>query len=320
MPMRSSTLRSNLKLIGCFLAGALCILACMPFAYILFSRANTFAPDQAAIEFKLHALYSAGKRRIVIVSGSNGWYSIDSELMLKAMRRPVINASVHFGLATYVMERVASEVGDGDFVLMPLEYEHYLQPPGMGRTESCFLVFNKERPLPLSFAWYAALSSCPAKAQNIASAVGDWWRNRPQSIHAAHAISVMTKEGDRADNEQQAATWRGGWKLNVSTAIERIDQPRIEAAIAKMKARGATVAITFPVQPKESVGGPNVLPRWRELVSEWASRQNIPMISIPEDHLFPDSCFLDTPYHLHRGCTSQNTEKYISAMREHLAS
>jgi hypothetical protein len=306
--MPSSTLRFNLTLIGCFLAGAICVLACLPLAYILFLRANTFAPEQAGIEFKLHALKSTDKPRIVIISGSNGWYSIDSALMSKTLRRPVINAAVHFGLVTYMMERVADEAGDGDFVLMPFEYEHYLQSPGMGVTEACFLVFNQEGPLPLSFAWYAALSSCPAKSQNIASALGFWWRNRPQSIHAAHAISVMTKEGDRTDNEQQAATWRGGWKLNVSTAIERIDQPRIEAAIAKMKARGATVAITFPVQPKESVGGPNVLPRWRELVSEWASRQNIPMISIPEDHLFPDSCFLDTPYHLHRGCTSQNTE------------
>lgn len=318
--MRSSTLRFNLTLIGCFLAGALCVLACLPLAYILFSRANTFAPEQASAEFKLRALKGTDKPRIVIVSGSNGWYSIDSPLISKTLRRPVINAAVHFGLVTYMMERVANEVGDGDFVLMPIEYEHYVQPQGMGVTEACFLVFNRERPLPPSLTWYAALSACPAKLQNIASALGFWWRNRPQSIHVAEALSVMTKEGDRTDNERRSATWRGGWKLNASVSITRIDQPRIEAAIAKMKSRGAIVAITFPVQPEESVDGPNILSRWRELVSEWTSRQNVLMVSTPESHLFPDSCFFDTPYHLHRGCTSQNTEKYILAIRTHLGS
>ena len=213
MPMRSSTLRSNLTLIGCFLAGALCVFACLPFAYILFSNANTFAPDQAAIEFKLQALHSAEKRRIVIVSGSNGWYSIDLELMLKAMGRLVINASVHFGLAAYVMERVASEAGYGDLVLMPLEYEHYLQPPGMGRRSRAFWCSIKKGRCHYLLLGIPSKLVSSQSAEYCFSGGGLVWHNRPQSIYAAYTISVMTKEGDRTDNEQQAATWRGGGSL-----------------------------------------------------------------------------------------------------------
>ncbi|TFV34542.1 hypothetical protein E4K66_30720 [Bradyrhizobium frederickii] len=250
---------------------------------------------------------------MIIISGSNAWFSIDSATMSVELRRPVFNAAVHFGLTALMMERVASEVRHGDLVLLPLEYEHYLQPNSIGVTEACYLLFDEFTGPQWSWLWFRAFTGCPKKLDRLV-------RLLPRRIFHSAAqdgldLSVaLTSEGDRRGNEEPLSTWRGGWRFNVAGNLKRIDQPRVEAAIATMKSNGAIVAVTFPVQPSESVSNASDLEVWRVLVTQWASMQGIPVVSSPQDHLFPDACFFDTPYHLHRGCTPKNTKSYVSAI------
>ncbi|MCG2626680.1 hypothetical protein L6654_08605 [Bradyrhizobium sp. WYCCWR 13023] len=260
---------------------------------------------------KLRAVREAGDRRVIVVAGSNAWYSIDASLMAQRLHRPVVNAAVHFGLAKAMVERVSDEVRSGDLVLLPLEYEQYQQPDSLGTTEACYLLFDHFRSPSWSLGWFSAFNSCPLKLERLAPVVRRF--SIPQ-FREPDLSDVMTPIGDRLHTDAELASWRGGWKLNVAGAMAEIREPRLEAAILKMKARGAHVAISFPVQPSESVADVRELDVWRKLIEQWAHHQGVQVVSSPQLHLFPDSCFLDTPYHLHSGCRAQNTERYAAAI------
>jgi hypothetical protein len=312
--MPSSTLRFNTTWLA-YLFGGVCLFWLgLPLTGIAFTRISAFYFEQQVINHKLRAIREAKADRVIIISGSNAWFSIDSPFMSTELRRPVLNAAVHFGLTALMMERIVSEVGHGDLVLLPFEYEHYLQPDSIGVTEACYLLFDDFRGPSWSLLWFRAFNGCPKKLDQLV-------RLLPRRMFRSAAQDstdldvALTSAGDRRGNEEALATWRGGWRLNVAGSLKQVDQPRMEAAIAKMKSNGASIAVTFPVQPLESVTNTAELDNWRALITEWGNKQGIAVISSPEDHLFPDTCFFDTPYHLHRGCTPKNSASYVAAIQ-----
>lgn len=65
--------------------------------------------------------------KIVIVSGSNALFGIDSNLLSQTYRMPVINQGVNAALLLpYILYRSQQIVKPGDIVLLPLEYPLYL--------------------------------------------------------------------------------------------------------------------------------------------------------------------------------------------------
>lgn len=64
--------------------------------------------------------------KVVIVSGSNSLFGIDSAVLEKAWTKPVINQSVHAGLGIrYILNRSKRILQQGDTVILPLEYSFY---------------------------------------------------------------------------------------------------------------------------------------------------------------------------------------------------
>ena len=90
--------------------------------------------------------------------------------------------------------------------------------------------------------------------------------------------------------------------------------PRLERIIAAWRVAGARVVLSFPPLPKGSRELHPVSPSWLEKFRDWAERQGASVISTPEAHLFPVTCFFDSPYHLHSGCTKANTDVYARAV------
>ena len=310
MPL--SILRSNASLLAFFLMGVLLFCLALPLVQLVSGRAGIDNLDKKVIDFKLDALRKASPNRIIIISGSNGWYSIDSDQIAAAFHRPVINLAVHFGLFQYMLEQAVPLVHEGDIVLMPIEYEHYLQPQSMGEMEACVRIFN-DFPLSRSPGWYEALNACPNEWEKFRVAFNNIILG--PSSESGDITQSLTPAGDHLGNTKSAAKWRGGWTLNASGDMSHIDQPRIENAIARMKKNGAKALITFPVQPLESLKNKAILEKWHKLISKWGEKQGVAVISTPEVHLFPDKCFFDSPCHLHRGCSPKNTQIYIKAIQ-----
>ncbi len=83
---------------------------------------------------KEHIAQKIEGRKIIIVSGSNALFGIDSEMLSRALDMPVINDAVNAGIGLpCILENAKSAIAPGDLVLMPLEYPLYSYDgkPGM---------------------------------------------------------------------------------------------------------------------------------------------------------------------------------------------
>lgn len=67
-------------------------------------------------------------RKVIVVSGSNGLFGIDSNVISQDIGIPTYNLALHAGLdISYYEYLIKKLVRKGDIVIMPLEYEYYSQ-------------------------------------------------------------------------------------------------------------------------------------------------------------------------------------------------
>jgi hypothetical protein len=69
------------------------------------------------------------------------------------------------------------------------------------------------------------------------------------------------------------------------------------------------VVVTWPAIARSSYDAPRDAALLQEL-----ERMELPLISTPEEYVFPDTAFLDTPYHLKRGGRILRTQRLIQEL------
>jgi hypothetical protein len=69
---------------------------------------------------------SNSKRRVLIVSGSNGLFGMSAKLIESSVKIPTVNLSTHAGLGgEYILTKVKPLLNENDVVILPLEYSFY---------------------------------------------------------------------------------------------------------------------------------------------------------------------------------------------------
>src|SRR6185295_2579109 len=64
--------------------------------------------------------------KIIIISGSNALFGVDSHLLAAKSHKPVVNLAIHAGLPLDDILNFATEVADrSDVIILPLEWEYY---------------------------------------------------------------------------------------------------------------------------------------------------------------------------------------------------
>lgn len=77
---------------------------------------------------KQHILQQIRGQKIVIVSGSNGLYGIDSSMIQEATGVKTVNMSIHAGLSLdFILDPWQLGLKPGDIVILPLEFEFFNQ-------------------------------------------------------------------------------------------------------------------------------------------------------------------------------------------------
>lgn len=79
-----------------------------------------------AYQFKGIVSDHISTKKIMVVSGSNSLFSIDSKILSEKTNMPVVNLATHAGLdINYHFFIIKKHMKHGDIVVMPLEYEYY---------------------------------------------------------------------------------------------------------------------------------------------------------------------------------------------------
>ena len=78
------------------------------------------------LTFKTHRAESVPSPKIIIASGSNSLFGIDSEELQKITAYPVVNLATHASLQVdFWYYRIIDHLGPGDIVVLPLEFSNY---------------------------------------------------------------------------------------------------------------------------------------------------------------------------------------------------
>ncbi len=81
------------------------------------------------------------ERKIVMVSGSNCLFGIDSEMLEKEWGMPVVNDAVHAGLQMpYILYKSKKVLKQGDIAILPLEYFFYINDYKPSQTYTDFVL------------------------------------------------------------------------------------------------------------------------------------------------------------------------------------
>ena len=82
--------------------------------------------------------------KIVIVSGSNSLFGVDSQLLSEKFQKPVINLGVNAGVyLPYILFHAKKVIKKGDTVLLPLEYSMYIYD-GIPNTQMIDYIFSRD--------------------------------------------------------------------------------------------------------------------------------------------------------------------------------
>ncbi|MDF7245184.1 MULTISPECIES: hypothetical protein [Proteus] len=119
----------NLKKILVFIMTLIALISCYIFIY-----ENQFNRNVKA-EWWIKNVYqkkiniadnNSSKKRIIIISGSNSLFGINSETITRITGIKTINLAIHAGLDLSFYRMMLEEVlKEGDIVIMPIEYDYY---------------------------------------------------------------------------------------------------------------------------------------------------------------------------------------------------
>lgn len=88
-------------------------------------KASWWVKDSLIVKEHITQKYSS-KKKIILLSGSNSLYGIDSKLLSEQVSLPVVNLSTHFNMGlSYLLYQMKKHAKEGDIVVLPLEFVFY---------------------------------------------------------------------------------------------------------------------------------------------------------------------------------------------------
>jgi hypothetical protein len=308
-----------------FLAVAM---AAVAVTWLLYAAAAMIFLDQAVmlrgtremLDAKLARLDVSGRpAHVIVVSGSNALYSVDSPALARATGMPVTNVAMQWSYAAYALERVVERLRTGDVVLLPLEYEFFTEIDQRTPLEACYLITQDRRTLTSVGRFLSALVECSPYVmfeglrQQLLLKLG-------LPFPSVDIGKIITPEGDMIENVATGAIWQP----KATDPIVQLPQnrpfghDRIANAIRNAVTRDASVFLSYPVGPIKDGRSLRLGQGWTEAYQAWARMAGAHVISSPTDHQFDAGCFYDSNYHLHRGCTARNSQVYADALKPFL--
>lgn len=117
-----------------FLLVALAVFSLMVGGYLYLLVSVIGSPVQsdeywtrAIYDYKQYAASEIKEPKLIILSGSNGMFGVDTALLEQSTGRKAVNMAIHGDLdISFLYQQLKDTMKEGDWVVMPLEYEYYL--------------------------------------------------------------------------------------------------------------------------------------------------------------------------------------------------
>jgi hypothetical protein len=272
---------------------------------------------------KHRRLTGPGQNRILLAGGSNVAFGVDSSKLETVTQRKTINLGLHGGLGlVHMLGEVEEGARAGDLVVLIPEYEHFYGDLMYGEQTAAELVQYEWSALRYFTSWQqwrAFLKNSQvltsAAAFRLIDAVKMAVLGHPvqgRRVPTVYRSSAFDGHGDMVGHLEQPYM-----PDRVAAASERIagefNQDAVDAiarCAEELTARGVEFVAVYPAVAEVywSVNQDRAVQVAAHLSTQW-------MLTKPEDGVFPDRLFYDTPYHLNRDGREKRTEQLLQVLQ-----
>jgi len=252
--------------------------------------------------------------KVVVIGGSNATFGLDSEVLERALCKPVVNMSIHASLGMeFMVNEVKDHLGKGDLVITSFELSSYSEP--IKDNEVHVLTVDRAPEALRAIPWYRR----PRVIMNVAIlrlqsawkyATGEWDREVTEAVYTAKGFN---ERGDmvahlglaqRGPERQQPVEHR--FPVFGADAA-----PILKDLMENAQRSGAQVVFTWPAI---AASGHRV-----DIDSILAAEMRavgFELLGDPTDLVFPDTAFHDTHYHLRATGRQLRTRQLIRDLCE----
>jgi hypothetical protein len=266
-----------------------------------------------AIIDKRAILETTESPKIVLAGGSNLAFGIDSAAIEETFHTPVVNIGFYAGIGLgRILDDISPFLHAGDILVVIPEYEHFttIWDGSQAAYELIFntgFVENHRQRLFLSGSYGLPRAFNTYLSTRLRAFIA---RFRPPNPDA-YLRDGFNEYGDyikhlQSENKPVTTAANVG-TLNASyinTFFRFVDA---------FTARGITVMLSWPSYEAESFS--NSEKTIRELDARFTAKENLLVISRPEDYCFPKDLFYDTSYHLNAEGRSHRTARLLRDLR-----
>ncbi len=277
-----------------------------------------------AVKDKHARLDSISSPKIIIIGGSNTAFGIDSQMIEDSLHMPVINMGIHVGLGLeYMINEVKSSIKKGDIIVMIPEYNLLFSKTESGKNDAFYKTLegypnainyiNSKNKVSAIFNGYVAILQSKLKSQLFDSEAEQQAHvKRNQFIYkrksynlrgdmTAH-LNMSTQEYNKEDDAFIGFENRKIADLFLALTNE---------IYAFTETQNARFVMSFAPTPQsifeEEIG--------KSIYTSLSGKAKYPIITKPNEVVFPDSMFFDTRYHLLRESRMERTALLITRLK-----
>ncbi|GHT79502.1 hypothetical protein FACS1894130_08390 [Spirochaetia bacterium] len=248
---------------------------------------------------------------IVLAGGSNLAFGIDSKAIQETLDIPVVNMGLHAGIGLgRILDDIAPFLHPGDILVIAPEYPFFTSKRLLnGESVAYDLVSAVHR---YSLIMHVPIYGPPSEFSTYVKNKGLALIPRPLNPRA------YTRDGFNEYGDYVKHLGIENQPFSPDQSIEGINQKYISAFFRltdTFTTRGIQVIITYPGYEKNSFQNSSTL--ISELDAAFRAKQNITVISSPEDYCFPADYFYDTAYHLNAKGREIRTARLIRDLKHH---
>ncbi|GAB2516170.1 hypothetical protein GCM10008940_18510 [Microbulbifer agarilyticus] len=243
--------------------------------------------------------------KLLIVSGSNSVFGIDTNTIQDTYALPTTNYGVHAGLGLrYLLERSKRVLNEGDIVYLPLEYALYQQTPQPSSQLMDFVLARDPQylhSLPPYEKFHGYLNVSFLRIWEGIKGGSNQYQGRSAKFY--HVTNIDKAGNQRAESIEQAGKHTDKLaKLppkNIGNGkLTTYSQEILKEYFEWSQSKNICVIGAPPNLLYHDAYQSDKFQQFFQGIEQFFTSNDIPFAGSPEDYLLPINLFFDTEYHL----------------------
>lgn len=276
----------------------LVVIILLALGLVLPNTSNPKTIDYALI--KKHELINTEKKsKVILTGGSNVLFGFNSDLLSQKLNKPVINHAIHagYGLQYIIDDLLEQHISKGDIIILAPEYSHFIDDNRFGKEPLLFSLTAVPKNIRLiktqqiinisSFLPKFAFGRIKSFFLNLKSKPNNTAFKKNYTEYSINNHGDHFTHWDLTKIKFDNYEFKGEINFGALEMIKSFEK--------NIENKGAKLIITYPSLTQSSyLLNKSIINHINQKLVD--CKFNI--INKPEDSVFEDSLFYDTPYHL----------------------